>query len=353
MQVGRTGTLTPVAHLETVNIGGVNVNRATLHNEDEAKRKDVRIGDTVLVQRAGDVIPEIVKVIDAARNGNEKVFNMPENCPSCGSRVVRDEKEASVRCNNESCPAKIKAQIEHFSSKRAFDIDGLGEKLTNQLFDKGLLSSYADIFYLDKTEIESLGRMGAKSAENLAEAIEKSKNIPFARFLYALGIRHVGEYIAEILSVKYGSLESLVGATYDELKEIKGIGPVVAQSLIEFLNREENLKKIDRILRGGVKLLFKEKIKKATLDGKVFVLTGVLETMTRNEAVKKIKMLGGKVSESVSKKTDYLAAGKSPGSKMEKARVLGVEVIDEETLKTMLGSCAKVLKLIRLKLTTR
>ncbi|MDP2862001.1 MAG: NAD-dependent DNA ligase LigA [Desulfobacterales bacterium] len=342
VQVGRTGTLTPVAHLETVNIGGVNVNRATLHNEDEVRRKDVRIGDTVLVQRAGDVIPEIVKVIDTARNGNEKVFNMPENCPSCGSQVVRDVKEASVRCSNESCPAKIKAQIEHFASKRAFDIDGLGEKLTGQLVDNGLLSSYADIFYLDKTEIESLGRMGAKSAENLAEAIEKSKNISFTRFLYALGIRHVGEHIAEILSLKYGSLESLFGATYDELKEIKGIGPVVAQSLFDFLNLEENRKKIDRILIGGVKLLFKEKIKKATLDGKVFVLTGVLETMTRNEAVKKIKMLGGKVSESVSKKTDYLAAGKSPGSKLEKASALGVEIIDEDALKVMLGSFAKV-----------
>jgi len=336
VQVGRTGTLTPVAHLETVNIGGVNVNRATLHNEDEVRRKDIRIGDTVLVQRAGDVIPEIIKIIDTARNGNEKVFNMPEICPSCGTRVVRDEKEASVSCNNESCPAKIKAQIEHFASKRAFDIDGLGEKLIGQLFDNGLLSSYADIFYLDKTKIESLGGMGVKSAENLAEAIEKSKSISFARFLYALGIRHVGEHIAEILSLKYGSLESIFGATSDELEEIKGIGPVAARSLIEYLNREENRKKIDRILKSGVKLVFEENIKKSLLDGKVFVLTGVLETMTRNEAVKRIKMLGGKVSESVSKKTDYLAAGKSPGSKMEKARAFGVEIIDEDTLRAML-----------------
>ncbi len=342
VQIGRTGTLTPVAHLETVNIGGVNVNRATLHNEDEIKRKDVRIGDTVLVQRAGDVIPEIVKVIDAARNGNEKIFNMPGNCPSCGSPAVRDEREASIRCNNESCPAKIKAQIEHFASKRAFNIDGLGEKLIGQLFDNGLLSSYADIFYLDKMKIECLGGMGVKSAENLAEAIEKSKSISFLRFLYALGIRHVGEHIAEILTLKYGSLESLFNATFDELKEIKGIGPVAAQSIIEFLNREGNRKKIDRILKGGVKLVFEEKIINRVLNGKVFVLTGVLETMTRNEAVKRIKMLGGKVSESVSKKTDYLAAGKSPGSKMEKARALGVEIIDEDTLNVMLGSYAIV-----------
>lgn len=338
VQVGRTGTLTPVAHLETVNIGGVNVNRATLHNEDEARRKDVRIGDTVLVQRAGDVIPEIVKVIDAARNGNEKIFNMPENCPSCGSRTVRDEKEASVRCNNESCPAKIKAQIEHFASKRAFDIDGLGEKLTGQLVDNGMLSSYADIFYLDKSEIGSLERMGVKSAENLAEAIEKSKNISFARFLYALGIRHIGEHVAEILSSKYASLDNLYGAMLDELKGIKGIGPVAAQSLIEFLNTENNRRKIDRILKGGVRIVFEENIKKAAFDGKIFVLTGTLETMTRNEAAGKIKMLGGKVSESVSKKTDYLAAGKSPGSKMDKAKALGVEIIDEDALRAMLES---------------
>ncbi|MDQ1330051.1 MAG: ligase [Thermodesulfobacteriota bacterium] len=212
----------------------------------------------------------------------------------------------------------------------------MGEKLVGQLFDNGLLSSYADIFYLDKTKIENLGGMGVKSAENLAEAIEKSKIISFARFLYALGIRHVGEHVAEILSLKYGSLESLFGATLDELEEIKGIGPVAARSLTGYLNREENRKKIDRILKGGVKLVFEENIKKPLLEGKVFVLTGVLETMTRNEAVKKIKTLGGRVSESVSKKTDYLVSGKSPGSKMEKAKALGVEIIDENTLRAIL-----------------
>lgn len=337
VQVGRTGTLTPVAHLETVNIGGVNVNRATLHNEDEIKRNDVRIGDTVLVQRAGDVIPEVIKVIDTARTGNEIIFKMPEHCPSCDSPVFRDEGEASVRCVSESCPAKTKAQIEHFASKRAFDIDGLGEKLIEQLVDKGLLSSYADIFYLDRKEIENIERMGEKSAKKLTEAIVKSRNISFARFLYALGIRHVGEHAAEILSLKYNSLEGLFSATYDELKEVRGIGPVAAKSLVQFLNREENRKKIDRIIEGGVRLIFEERVKKAVLDGKVFAITGVLESMTRNEAAKKIKMSGGKVSESVSKKTDYLVAGKSPGSKIEKAGSLGIKVINEEIFRAMLG----------------
>jgi DNA ligase (NAD+) len=338
VQIGRTGTLTPVAHLETVNIGGVNVNRATLHNEDEIKRKDVRIGDTVLVQRAGDVIPEIIKVIDTARTGNESVFKMPERCPSCDSPVVRDEREASVRCVNELCTAKIKAQIEHFASKKAFDIEGLGEKLIDQLVGNGLITSYADIFFLNRKEIEKIERMGVKSAENLAAAIEKSRSISFARFLYAMGIRHVGEHAAEIISLNYNSIEKLLDATFNELKEIRGIGPVAAQSLVEFLSREENRFKINRIIKGGVKILFEENIRKTPLCGKIFVLTGVLETMNRNEAVKKIKMLGGKVSESVSKKTDYLIVGKTPGTKLEKARTLGVTIINEEALKSMLES---------------
>ncbi|MFO7666913.1 MAG: NAD-dependent DNA ligase LigA [Desulfobacterales bacterium] len=333
VQVGRTGTLTPVAHLETVNLGGVNVNRATLHNEDEIKRKDIRIGDTVLVQRAGDVIPEIVKVIDSARTGTEKIFNMPEKCPSCGSRAVRDEKEASVRCNNESCTAKIKAQIEHFASKRAFNIEGLGEKLISQLVDRGYLASFADIFYLDKEKIKSLDNMGEKSAENLLESIEKRKKIPFSRFLYSLGIRHVGEHTAEILASKYGCLENLYNAKYDDLKDVNGIGPVLAHSIYEFFMHEENRKRVDRILQSGVIIHTEEDNLKRTLDGKVFVLTGTLETMTRSEAIQKIKKLGGNVSESVSKKTDFVIAGRSPGSKIEKARALGVHIIDEESFK--------------------
>lgn len=338
VQVGRTGAVTPVACLESVNIGGVNVSRATLHNEDEIVKKDIRIGDTVLVQRAGDVIPEIVKVIDSARTGSEIIFCMPQNCPSCNSQLVRDEKEASVRCLNDTCPAKIKAQIEHFVSKRAFDIDGLGEKLIDQLVEKNHLASYADLFYMDKAKLEGLERMGLKSAENLFEAIEKSKNISFARFIYALGIRHVGEHIAEILASKYTEYEKFCGAEYDDLKNIKGVGPVVAQSIVDFLGREDNLSKIEQILNSGVRILYEENRKNTTLDGKVFVLTGTLEAMTRSEATIKIKSLGGKISESVSKKTDYLVAGKSPGSKIEKAKAANVKIIDENSLKILLES---------------
>jgi DNA ligase (NAD+) len=337
VQVGRTGTLTPVAHLETVNIGGVNVNRATLHNEDEIRRKDIRIGDTVLVQRAGDVIPEIVKAIDTVRTGSEKIFTMPASCPFCNTPVVQDEGEASIRCINDACPAKIKAQTEHFASKRAFNIDGLGEKLISQLVDRGYLSSFADIFYLDKEKIESLDNMGAKSAENLSESIEESKKISFSRFLYALGIRHVGEHIAEILASKYGCLENLYDAKYDDLKDVKGIGPVLAQSIAEFFIHEESRKRVDQILKCGVNIYPEEGNIKPKLEGKIFVLTGTLETMTRSEAIQKIRILGGKVSESVSRKTDFVIAGKSPGSKIEKARALGVHIIAEEGFKEIAG----------------
>ncbi|MBA3035845.1 MAG: NAD-dependent DNA ligase LigA, partial [Desulfobacterium sp.] len=302
------------------------------------EKKDIRIGDTVLVQRAGDVIPEIVKVIDSARTGSEIIFCMPQNCPSCNSQLVRDEKEASVRCLNDTCPAKIKAQIEHFVSKRAFDIDGLGEKLIDQLVEKNYLASYADLFYMDKAKLEGLERMGLKSAENLFEAIDKSKNISFARFIYALGIRHVGEHIAEILASKYTEYEKFCGAEYDDLKNIKGVGPVVAKSIVDFLGLEDNLDKIKRMLGAGVNIRYEENRKNTTLDGKVFVLTGTLETMTRSEAAIKIKSLGGKISESVSKKTDYLVAGKSPGSKIEKAKAANVKIIDENSLKILLES---------------
>ncbi len=338
VQVGRTGTLTPVAHLETVNIGGVNVNRATLHNVDEIRRKDIRIGDTVLVQRAGDVIPEIVKAIETVRTGSEKIFTMPASCPFCSSPVLKDEGEASVRCINDACPAKVKAQIEHFASKRAFNIDGLGEKLTGQLVERGYLSSFADIFYLDKEKIESLDNMGALSAENLLGSIEKSKKISFSRFLYSLGIRHVGEHIAEILALKYGCLENLYDANYDDLKDINGIGPVLAQSIAEFFMHGENRKRIDQILKCGVNIYPEEGNIKRTLDGKVFVLTGTLETMTRSEAVQKIKNLGGRVSESVSKKIDFVVAGQSPGSKIERAKALDVHIIDEEGFKKITGA---------------
>ena len=336
VQVGRTGTLTPVAHLSPVRIGGVTVGRATLHNEDEIRRKDVRIGDTVLVQRAGDVIPEIVKVITSKRTGAESIFKMPLNCPVCNSPVVRARGEAALRCLDVSCSAQIKQRIKHFASKGAFDIDGLGDKLIEQLVDKDLLFSYADIFRLKVDTLENLERMGSKSAANIINAIEASKQITFGRFLYALGIRHVGEHVAGILARTFGRLEVLLNTTPDELEAIEGVGPVVAESVASFFGTAENRKIVGEIITRGVQILGEGIQAAGTLSGKVFVLTGTLATLTRDEARKLIDKAGGKVTGSVSRNTDYLVAGTSPGSKLERAEALGVEIIDETTLKKMI-----------------
>jgi DNA ligase (NAD+) len=336
VQVGRTGTLTPVAHLVPVKIGGVTVSRATLHNEDEIKRKDIRIGDTVLVQRAGDVIPEVIKVVTSKRTGEEKTFSMPLSCPVCHSAVMRSENEAALRCINTSCPAQVKERIKHFASKGAFDIDGLGKKLIEQLVDKDLLFSYADIFRLKQEPLENLERMGSKSAENIVRAIEDSKRITFNRFIYALGIRHVGEHVAGILSKSFGSLERLIGTTKEELEAIDGVGPVVAESIVEFFKKDENRKIVDDMMARGVRIFQDNAGKQGTLAGKIFVLTGTLETLTRSEAKRAIEEAGGKVTGSVSRKTDYLVVGESPGSKLRQAEELGVDIIDEETLKKMI-----------------
>jgi DNA ligase (NAD+) len=337
VQVGRTGTLTPVAHLSPVKVGGVTVGRATLHNEDEIRRKDIRIGDTVLVQRAGDVIPEIVKVITSKRTGEERIFKMPLNCPVCNSPVVRAQDEAALRCINISCSAQIKERIKHFASKGAFDIDGLGDKLIEQAVEKGLLFSYADIFRLEEEPLKNLERMGSKSAVNILSAIEKSKRITLSRFLYALGIRHVGEHVAGILARTFGRLEDLMNATPDELETIEGVGPVVAESVGSFFGAAENRKIIAEIIGSGVEILGEGAQQKETLAGKVFVLTGTLAILTRDEARKIIENAGGKVTGSVSRNTDYLVAGTSPGSKLERAKSLGVDIIDETTLKKMIG----------------
>ena len=332
VQVGRTGTLTPVAYLSPVKICGVTVGRATLHNEDEIRRKDIRIGDTVLVQRAGDVIPEIVKVITSKRTGEERIFKMPLNCPVCGSPVVRAQDEAALRCIDISCSAQIKEQIKHFASKGAFDIDGLGDKLIEQLVEKDLLFSYADIFRLEEDTLKNLDRMGSKSAVNILSAIEESKQITLSRFLYALGIRHVGEHVAGILARTFGRLEVLMNATPDELETIEGVGPVVAESVGSFFGAEENRKIVGEIITSGVQILGEGVQEAGTLSGKVFVLTGTLATLTRDEARKIIENAGGKVTGSVSRNTDYLVAGASPGSKLERAEALGVDIIDEQTL---------------------
>ena len=337
IQVGRTGTLTPVAHLVPVKIGGVTVSRATLHNEDEIKRKDIKIGDTVLVQRAGDVIPEVVKVIISKRTGEEKPFNMPLSCPVCDSSVIRSENEAALRCINTSCPAQVKERIKHFASKGAFDIDGLGEKLIDQLVDKELLFSYADIFQLKEELLENLERMGSKSAGNIVRAIEDSKQITLNRFIYALGIRHVGEHVAGILANALKSLDRLMSATPDELVAIDGVGPVVAESIVAFFKKDENLKIVTKIIDSGVQIFRDNAHKQGTLAGKVFVLTGTLKALTRGEAKKAIEEAGGKVTGSVSRNTDYLVAGASPGSKLKRAQELGVDIIDEQTLKGLLN----------------
>ena len=336
VQVGRTGVLTPVAYLVPVNISGAMVGRATLHNEDEIKRKDIRIGDTVLVQRAGDVIPEVVKVIASKRTGKERGFKMPQNCPVCNSSVVRSEDEAALRCINTACSAQVKERIKHFASKSAFDIDGLGDKLIEQLVDKELLFSYADIFRLNEDTLKNLERMGPKSAANIIDAIAKSKQITLTRFIYSLGIRHVGEHVAGILARTFESLEKLISATTDDLKKVEGVGPVVAESIAGFFKQYENRNTVNDIIDGGVWILGEDTRKEGALEGKVLVLTGTLESLTRNQAKKIIEMAGGKITGSVSRNTDYLIAGTSPGSKLKLAKDLGVDIIDEETLRRLI-----------------
>ena len=341
VQVGRTGTLTPVAHLEPVNVGGVTVSRATLHNEDEIRRKDIRINDTVLVQRAGDVIPEIVKVIADRRTGKEQRFSMPTYCPVCGSQVVREKQEAAVRCINAGCMAQVKERVRHFASKAAFDIDGMGQKLVDQLVEKGLVSSYADIFYLTREKLEALDRMGPKSAENLMEAIHKRKTIGMARFLYALGIRHVGEHVAEILAERFDTIDEIARAGTASLESIEMIGPVVAQSITDFFSKIENRRVIDRIFSVGVVIETKKSAAGGDFSGKSFVLTGTLEQMTRSEATKEIVAKGGKVANAVSRNTDYLVIGSSPGSKLDRAKNMGIQIIDEQRFYELLDGDKK------------
>lgn len=336
VRVGRTGAITPVAHLDPVNIGGAMVSRATLHNEDEINRKDIRIGDTVLVQRAGDVIPEVVKAIVSKRTGDERIFNMPSHCPACNASVIRTENEAVLRCVNASCPAQIKQRIKHFASKGAFDIDGLGDKLVDQLVDNGLIFSFADIFRIDRHALENLERMGPKSAANIIDAILNSKKISLNRFLYALGIRHVGEHIADLIANHFKCLETMFNATIEELEAIEGVGPVVAVSVTNFFQQDQNRKTVNDIITNGVEIFYITKGENGFLKDKVFVLTGSLGSMTRNEAKNSIALAGGKVAASVSRHTDYLVAGAEPGSKLAKAKALGIEIIDEATLMKML-----------------
>ncbi len=336
-QVGRTGALTPVAHLRPVKLAGVEIRRATLHNQDEIDRKDIRIGDWVVVQRAGDVIPEVVKVIPSKRTGNEKKYRIPSACPVCGAPVKRLEGEAVHRCQNHSCPAQLKESIHHFASKKAMDIDGLGEKLVDQLVEKGYVKNVADFYSLTQKQLSGLDRMAEKSAQNIIEALEKSKEVELDRLLYAFGIRFVGEHVARVLALEFGSIDNLKNATVDELQAVHEIGPQVAQSVYEFFRERHNLETIDRLLQGGVRVkqLDAPKIENNQFVGKTFVFTGALKFYTRSGAEKTVQQLGGKATSSVSAKTDFVVIGENAGSKAEKAQKLNVAILSEEEFKNM------------------
>src|SRR5437867_3001000 len=330
-QVGRTGTITPVADLEPVDVGGVTVSHATLHNMDEIERLGIKIGDTVLIQRAGEVIPQVVKVTRHAADGRE--FTMPKKCPVCGGEVHRAEGEVAYRCVNVSCPAKLKESLLHFASRRAMNIDGLGDALVDQLVDKGLVRDLADLYSLKKDELANLERMGEKSAENLLAEIEASKKNELARLLFALGIRFVGERTAEFLAGHFGSLEKLAAATEEELLEVEEVGPKIAQSILEFFREKRNRTLLEKLKKAGLQFDGKRARKaEGKLSGKQFVLTGTLAQHSRDEARRLIEEAGGRVVGSVSKKTDYVVVGADPGSKFDKARALGVKTIDEKQL---------------------
>ncbi|MBC7189217.1 NAD-dependent DNA ligase LigA, partial [Candidatus Aerophobetes bacterium] len=330
VQVGRTGALTPVAILEPVEVGGVIVSRATLHNQDEIERKDVRIGDTVLVQRAGDVIPEVVKVIKEKRTGKERKFTLPTHCPVCGTQVSQPPGEVVARCPNISCPARLKESIKHFASKRALDIEGLGEKIIEMLVDRGMVKKVSDLYRLKKEDFLKLEGFAEKSSQNMIDSLEKSKKTTLDRLLYALGIRHVGEHLAKVLAEHYPDIDSLAKASVEELMRIPEIGPEVAQSIKDFFSREENLKVIEELMALGVTYSREKKPVEGKLKNLVFVFTGELDGLTREEAKSMVEREGGKVTSSVSRKTDYVVVGKNPGSKLEKARRLGVKIINQE-----------------------
>jgi DNA ligase (NAD+) len=337
-QVGRTGKLTPVAWLKPVPIGGTTVSRATLHNMDEIARLGVKIGDWVEVERGGDVIPKVVKVVeDDDHPRGHKQFEMPEHCPVCGGNVVRTPGEADHRCVNANCPAKLQGTILHFASRHVMDIDGLGEALVNQLTERGLVKNVADLYKLTKDDLLKLERMGEKSAENVLSEIADSKTLPLERVIFGLGIRFVGERTAQFLAEHFGSLDPIMKASAEELEEVNEVGPRIAESIVEFFADEHNRKLVNDLRKAGLTFTGQKKEKGTKLAGKTFVLTGTLERHTRDEAKKMIEDAGGRVSGSVSKKTDYVVAGSDAGSKLDKARELGVSVIGEEELEGLVG----------------
>ena len=338
-QVGRTGKLTPVAWLKPVPIGGTTVSRATLHNMDEIERLGVKIGDWVEVERGGDVIPKVVKVVENDKDHprGHKQFEMPEHCPVCGGNVVRTEGEADHRCVNANCPAKLQGTILHFASRHVMNIDGLGEALVNQLNERGLVKNVADLYRLTKDDLLKLERMGEKSADNVLAEIAASKKLPLERVIYGLGIRFVGERTAQFLAEHFGSLDAIMNASAEELEEVNEVGPRIAESIVEFFADDHNRKLVEDLRDAKLKFTGKKKAKGTKLAGKTFVLTGTLARHTRDEAKQMIEDAGGRVSGSVSKKTDYVVAGSDAGSKLDKARELGVTVIGEEELEELVA----------------
>ncbi len=339
--VGRTGALTPVAKLEPVQVGGVTVRNASLHNQDEVERKDVRIGDTVVVQRAGDVIPQIVGVVKALRPKGTRAWRLPERCPVCNTEAVREEGGAVTRCPNRACPAKLKNRLLHLAGRSALDVDGLGEKLVDQLLDAGLVKELPDVFALRAEALEALPRMGEKSAANLVASLERARDTTLPRLLVALGIPEVGPGVAELLAARFGDLDPLLEADLETLEAIDGVGPVIAQKLVDFFADERHRHELARLRELGVRWPRSEPretgAREGPLTGKTFVLTGTLPTLSRAEAGARIEAAGGKVTGSVSKKTSYVVAGEAAGSKLAKAKELEVEILDEAGLLELLG----------------
>ncbi|MBI2681959.1 MAG: NAD-dependent DNA ligase LigA [Acidobacteriales bacterium] len=338
VQVGRTGKLTPVAALKPVHIGGTTVSRATLHNMDEIERLGVKIGDWVVVERGGDVIPKVVRVLDDKKHPRgTKKFHMPAKCPECGGHVVRVEGEADHRCVNAACPAKARLSVLHFASRGVMNIEGMGDALVEQFAATGLVKDIADIFDISEDKLLTLERMGKKSAQNLLEQIAKAKSAPLERVIFGLGIRMVGERTAQLLAEHFGSMDKLMAAGTEQLMEVEGVGPNVAAGVREFFDEPKNVKLVERLRKAGLTMKGEARKRGTKLADKTFVITGTLPSYSRDEAKRLIEDAGGKVSGSVSKKTDYVLAGSDPGSKLDKARELKVEVIDEAALKRMIG----------------
>ena len=335
-QVGRTGAITPMAILDTVNVAGSNISKTTLHNEDFIKEKDIRIGDNVVIQKAGDVIPEIVEVVKSKRTGEEKIFKMPRTCPVCGAQAVREEGEAVVRCIGIECPAKLYRSIIHFASKEAMDIKGLGDAIIEELIERKLISNISDLYNLTLEDIATLKKNGKKFAQNLINSIEESKNRELHRVITSLGIRHVGVKLAKSLAKEYKSMDNLIEASLEELESKQDVGEITAESIYNFFKQEQSIDLINKLKQAGVNMTLKQELGTDNrFEGKVFVLTGSLEKYSRDEASQVIEKLGGKTSSSVSKKTDYVLAGEDAGSKLTKAQSLGVTVISEDEFEKM------------------